>query len=131
MVTTETPTLGASSSSATAAQSGFSDGGPNASSSDGGCSSDFVFLKEPEVEPVGPNSGEDPAIARSRNMAADNAREFVRDAFDYSDEAHKKNRDSFMKTADPEGMRKAVSYEDRVLVDKKDKQVYTAGAKTT
>ena len=130
MVTTETPTLGASSSSATAAQSGFSDGGPNASSSDGGCSGDFVFLKEPDVEPVGPNSGEDPAIARRKNMAASDAAEFVRDALDYAAEVNKKNRNSFKKTADPEGMRKAMSYEDRVVVGKKESEVYTAGAKT-
>ena len=65
---------GASSSSdgVMAAPSGFSDGGPDASSSDGvmapsGCSRDFVLLKEPEVVVVGPNSGEDAAIARRRN----------------------------------------------------------------
>ena len=119
-----------SSSSAEAAQSRFSDGGPNASSSDGGCSGDFVFLKEPDVEPVGPNSGEDPAIARRKNMAASDAAEFVRDALDYAAEVNKKNRNSFKKTADPEGMRKAMSYEDRVVVGKKESEVYTAGAKT-
>ena len=93
-------------------------------SSDGGRSSDFVFLKEPEVEPVGPNSGEDTAFARNRNEVASDAKVLVRDAFDYDRKAFKRNCDSFANTGNPRKMRKAVSYEDRLLVDKLDGEVY-------
>ena len=103
-----------SSSDGVMAPSGFSDGGRH----------DFVLLKEPEVVVVGPNSGEDPAIARRRNEAAGDAKELVRAALDYEAEAFRKNRDSFTKTADPRGMRKAVSYEDRLLVDEVTEEVY-------
>ena len=77
-------------------------------------------------ELVGPNSrsGEDPAIAMRRNMAASDAGEFVRNAFDYAAEVNKKNRNSFMKTADVKGMRKAASYEEKLLVDEITEEVY-------
>ena len=101
-----------------------SDGGPNASSSNDGRGSDFVFLEEPVVAAAGPNSFEDAAIARKRNEAADDAKLRVRAAFDYEEEAFKENRDSFMKTADPQLKLQAASCEDRVLVDQVIDEVY-------
>ena len=86
-------------------------------SSDGGHSSDFVFVKEPEVEPV----GEDTAFA---NEVASDAKVLARDAFDYERKALKRNCDSFENTGNPSKMRKAVSYEDRLLVDRRDGEVY-------
>ena len=100
----------------TVLQSCQSDGSPNASD---GRDNDFVFLESEE-----PVVAADAAIARKRNEAADDAKLRVRAAFDYKEEAFKENRDSFMKTADPQLKLQAASCEDRVLVDQVIDEVY-------
>ena len=72
---------------------------------------------------VGPNSGED-AAAIARREAAGDAKDLVMAAFDYEAKASRKNRDSFMQHEDPKGMRKGLSYEDRLFVDEKNQEVY-------
>ena len=116
---------GASSSSdgVMAAPSGFS----NDASSSGGCH-EFVLVNKPDVELLGPNSGEDAAaIAQAIDDAkkrVEDAKKRVEEAFDLEAKAMRKNRDSFNQHDDTYRMRKAVSYEDRLVINEETKEVY-------